>query len=246
MRYPHGGELKRVAIVQARMTSTRLPGKVLQKLAGRSVLWHVLTRCAKIPGIEKVCCAVPEGSEHDAVADAARTCDIEVMRGPEFDVLDRYHKAAMHLKADIVVRVTSDCPLIDPAVCGQVLAALEDGKAADYAANNFTHRFPHGLDCEAFTIEALDMAWRHAETAHEREHVTPWVRNSSVLRHAAVVGPSADYGAERWTLDYPEDLEFLRALFQLFPTECPHWQEVAAIVRSHPELRALNAEHVQR
>ena len=228
------------------MTSTRLPGKVLLELAGHSVLWHVLTRCARIPGIDGVCCAVPEGVGHDAVADEARACQAAVIRGSETDVLDRYHKAAKQLDADVVMRVTSDCPLIDPEVCGLVLAALDDGKTADYAANNFSHGFPHGLDCEAFTMEALDAAWQHAETAYEREHVTPWLRNNTALRHAAVEGPDPACGAERWTLDYPEDLKFLRALFQFLPPELQDWQEVAAIVRSHPEIRAINAGRSQR
>ncbi len=207
---------------------------------------HVLTRCAAIPGIDMVCCAVPDGSNHDAVADEARACGAEIVRGSELDVLDRYYKAAEQLAADVIVRVTSDCPLIDARVCGQVLAALDEGKAADYAANNFKHSFPHGLDCEAFTMEALDMAWRKADADHEREHVTPWLRNNGSLRHAAVEEADAGFAMERWTLDYPEDLEFLRALFEIMPSGASGWREVAAIVQSNPAIRELNANRGQR
>ncbi|WP_282611378.1 glycosyltransferase family protein [Pelagibius sp. Alg239-R121] len=233
-------------IVQARMTSTRLPGKVLMDLAGQRVLRHVLTRCAAIPGADILCCAVPAGTEHDEVAREARACGAEVVQGSETDVLDRYYNAAKALGASAVVRVTSDCPMIDPNLCGEVLAALGGGRAADYAANNFSHGFPHGLDCEAFTWEALQMAWKAAKLSDEREHVTPWMRNSDQLRQLAIDGPDAALGKERWTLDYPEDLAFFRALFQHLPADNWDWQSALEVVRAHPEIRALNAARHQR
>lgn len=233
-------------IVQARMTSTRLPGKVLKELAGTTVLDHVLTRCAAIPGIDQVCCAVPEGKLHDAVAVEAERCGAIAIRGSEFDVLDRYHHAAKVLNADIVMRVTSDCPLIDPGLCGKVLAALLADGTADYAANNFSHRFPHGLDCEAFTAKALTRAWKEATADYDREHVTPWLRQAPDIRRISLDGPDAELGKLRWTLDYPEDLEFCRALFVHLGPGIPPWNETLRICRDHPELQSLNVMRRQR
>ena len=232
-------------IVQARMTSTRLPGKVLEQVSGKSILHHVLDRCALIPGVDVVCCAVPEGAPHDVVAEEARTAGVAVVRGSEVDVLDRYHSAARILGSDIVMRVTSDCPLIDPGVCGEVLSAIRDDNA-EYAANNFTHCYPHGLDCEAFTRFALDRAWRGARDPYEREHVTPWLRRAPDVRRVAVSWPDANLGKLRWTLDYPEDLAFFRAFMPLLKGKALPWLEAVELLQDHPEIAALNAVRADR
>ncbi len=238
--------MTKAVIVQARMTSTRLPGKVLMELGGTTVLDHVLTRCAAIPGIDKVCCAIPEGNRHDAVAAEAERCGAVVVRGAELDVLDRYHQAAQSLKADIVMRVTSDCPLIDPGLCGEVLAMLLADDSADYAANNFLHRYPHGLDCEAFSFDALARAWKEATEEYDREHVTPWLRRAPGIHRLSLDGPDPELGKLRWTLDYPEDLEFCRALFPLLGRDTPPWRETLRISREHQDLNAINAIRRQR
>lgn len=231
-------------IVQARMTSTRLPGKVLMDLAGSTVLAHVLRRCAAIAGIDVVCCAVPEGSVHDAVAREAKAAGAVVYRGDEEDVLDRYWRAARMLGADVVMRVTSDCPLVDPAVCAQVLQLMANTKA-DYACNNMPSAWPHGLDCEAFTFAALDRAACTARDHNEREHVTPWLRNNPAVAKANLPGPGGWAAEQRWTLDFPEDLEFFRALFAVLPPppELPSTSDVLALLCSRPDIAAINARH---
>jgi glutamate-1-semialdehyde 2,1-aminomutase/spore coat polysaccharide biosynthesis protein SpsF len=236
----------KAVIVQARMTSTRLPGKVLEDVAGITALGHVLRRCAAIPGIDKVCCAIPEGSQQDVVAEEAERHGAIVVRGSEHDVLARYFQAAAALDADIVMRVTSDCPLIDPWLCGEVLSALDAGESADYAANNFSHRYPHGLDCEAFTRAALTLAWKTATDEYDREHVTPWLRRVPEIRRVSIEGPDAALGQLRWTLDYPEDLAFCRALFPLLGPGIPPWTETLRICEENPELAELNAIRRQR
>jgi len=238
--------MKAVAIVQARASSTRLPGKVLMDLGGHSVLWHVLTRCASIPGIDEVCCAVPEGADHDPVAAEAEAAGADTYRGAEHDVLDRYREAARATAADVILRVTSDCPLIDPWLCGEVLEAVRHG--ADYAANNFTHGYPHGLDCEAFTRDSLELCWVRAEREAEREHVTPWLRTANGIDRVSLEGPGGDAASWRWTLDYPEDLDFLRSVCaRLGPSaSTAGWQEVADLLRREPALLGLNAARAQR
>lgn len=235
---------KAAVIVQARMTSTRLPGKVLMDLAGCTVLAHVLQRCAAIPGIDTVCCAVPEGSVHDAVAKEAEAVGVVVFRGSEDDVLDRYWRAATILGADVLMRVTSDCPLADPQVCAQVLRQITEG-GVEYACNNMPASWPHGLDCEAFSFAVLDRAARTACEPQEREHVTPWLRINPAITKANLPGPGGWAAEQRWTIDFPEDLEFFRALFAALPPPpaLSSTDEVLAVLRSRPDIVAINARH---
>ncbi len=229
------------AIIQARMASTRLPGKVLLKLAGRTVLEHIITRARAISGIDVVCCAVPESAESDAVAREAARCGAEVFRGPDQDVLARYFGAACMLKATTILRVTSDCPLIDPKTCAAVIRLRED-TASDYACNNMPPTFPHGLDCEAFTLEILQHAASEARLPAEREHVTPWMRTHPKLRRVNLADPHSDGAGLRWTLDYPEDFAFFTALFRYLPsTAIPTTAQVRKVLTEHPELATINA-----
>ena len=167
-----------VVVVQARMTSTRLPGKMMLSLGGEPVIRHVLRRCCEIPGIDRVILAVPTDKNTPLMREAL-ALGVTVARGSEHDVLGRYRKAA--LGADIVMRVTGDCPLIDPEVCGRVLALMEDG--VDYVSNVMPRGFPKGLDCEVFTSEALERAHKEATDPKDREHVTLWMqRNLHCIR----------------------------------------------------------------
>lgn len=231
-------------IVQARMTSTRLPGKVLLPLAGRTVLWHVLTRCAAVGGADVVCCAIPDAEESEPLAAEAEGAGAVVFRGSEHDVLERYRGAARAIAADVVMRVTSDCPVIDPEVCAGVLAGRA-AAAADYACNNMPRRWPHGLDCEAFTRSVLERAADTAVAPEDREHVTPWLRRAADIVRIDVPGPDEALARLRWTLDFPEDYAFFDALFAELPPP-PHiatFAEVLAAVEAHPEIASLNESH---
>ncbi|MEM7122367.1 MAG: glycosyltransferase family protein [Pseudomonadota bacterium] len=224
--------------MQARFGSTRLPGKVLASLGERTVLAEVLHRCRSIPGIDDVCCAVPEGHRDDDVADEVDHSGVHLVRGSHDDVLARYAKAAIETEADIVMRVTSDCPLIDPYLCGDVLS-LRQTENADVAANDFEPAFPHGLDCEVFTADALHRADAAATEMSDREHVAPWIRRELSFRRASLVGPGGEMARQRWTLDWPEDLDFMRELFALGETPL-RWQETFGLIKQHPHLDAIN------
>lgn len=236
--------MKTAVIVQARMTSTRLPGKVMLGLAGHTVLAQVLHRCATIPGADAVCCAIPLDAIHDPLLGEAEHAGASVFRGSEDDVLDRYFHAAQALGADVVMRVTSDCPLIDPAVCGRVLRLVTE-EGADYACNNMPPSWPHGLDCEAFTFAALALAAETARQPDEREHVTPWLRNHPELHKANLIGPGGAAAEQRWTLDFPEDYDFFARLFRELPPwpEIPSTDEVLAILANHPHIQTINRRH---
>lgn len=231
-----------ICIVQARMASTRLPGKVLLDLAGRPVLEHVLTRCRAIPSVDEVCCATATSSDCDGIAGLAESLGCMVFRGDPLDVLKRYRQAADLAGADVVLRVTSDCPLIDPAVCEATLRLRASANAA-YASNNRRPEWPHGVDCEAFTIAALRQADERSIEPECREHVTYWITDHSDLPVVHLSGPGTKMSRHRWTVDWPEDLAFLRALSAHLPPwpALPGWQEVAAVLEACPELSTINA-----
>ncbi len=246
---------KCVVIIQARFGSSRLPGKVLKDIGGATVLEHVVRRCAAIDGIDQVCCAVASDKPSDAVADLATRLGFHAIRGSEDDVLKRYHRAAVETGADVVMRVTSDCPIIDPVVCSRTLELLFSS-GADYACNNMPPTWPHGLDVEVFRFTALCEMAKHATAAYEREHVTPWLRQHSDAKRVNLSGPSAletaigtaDLARLRWTLDYSEDLAFFRALFSHLPPQFfPPGDNVAgmndflAILAAHPEIAEINS-----
>jgi spore coat polysaccharide biosynthesis protein SpsF (cytidylyltransferase family) len=236
-----------VVIVQARMGSARLPGKLLQFLGRETALVRCLDRCAAIPGVSDVVCAVPDNVWDDPVAEIARRAGYRVTRGSEDDVLARTAKAARETDADLVMRVTSDCPFIDPGICGRVrdlfLAAYE-AHGVDYACNNMPAKFPHGLDCEVFSAERLfDAEWL-ARSVREREHVTAWMRTREDVKKACLAGPGGGLERLRWTLDRPEDLAFLRAVYDELGESAAtvSWIELAALCLRRPDLVALNAE----
>lgn len=198
------------------MGSTRLPGKVLLPLGGRSVLANVLLRLRRASTVDAVLCATTVDASDDAVEDEAQANGVEVYRGSPSDVLDRYYRAAEAAGADVVVRITSDCPLLDPEV---VDAAVNERRAtgADYASNAQIRTFPRGLDVEAFTFDALARAHRDARESYEREHVTPYLyRHPELFRTHDVVRDGEDLSSMRWTLDTTDDLRMLAALVDSF------------------------------
>lgn len=232
-------------IVQARMHSTRLPGKILRRLGDHTVLHIVLRRCAAVKTCDVVVCAIPDAADCQPIAEAAEAAGAVVVRGSETDVLDRYYKAARAVNADVIMRVTSDCPLIDPAVCEEVIA-LRARESADYACNNMPHSFPHGLDCEAFPMAALEAAANSAKKPFDREHVTPWLRREAGFKRANYLSPAEEYSNQRWTLDFPEDYDFFRAVWAASDQSViPPWRQVAELVAVRPDISALNAHRAQ-
>ena len=232
-------------IVQARMGSTRLRGKVLEPLGRRTALARCLERCSRIEGLDELVCAIPHADADRPVAEEAARCGARIVRGSAGDVLSRYGDAARAARADVVMRVTSDCPLIDPDVCAVVRGAL-DASDVLYAANNLRTSFPHGLDCDVFPAERLYRAEREATDPYDREHVTPWLRRQRDGGQASVEWDGAPAADLRWTLDYPGDLAFFRALFELAGEAVAGWpwREIMAFCRQHPQLQAFNAAHM--
>jgi spore coat polysaccharide biosynthesis protein SpsF len=231
-----------VAIVQARMGSRRLPGKVFALLGGSPVLWHVTTRVAHARTVEQVVVATSDQPGDDPIAGWCAAEGVTCVRGPEADVLARYEMAAKATSANVVVRVTADCPLLSPAVLDLVVDARA-ASGADYASNTLTRGFPRGLDVECLTRAALDAAAAEALDPEEREHVTPFVYNRPERFRLSSVAVPEDWSWLRWTLDTPADLQVLESFIAAVPSALDplsDWRALAEQVAASPALRAAN------
>ena len=235
-----------VAIIQARMGSSRLPGKVLKDLGGETVLARVVRRLQRSRQIARIIVATTTAPGDEVIVAECDRLQALCFRGAEQDVLDRYYQAARANAADAVVRVTSDCPLIDPELVDETVEVFRD-KHADYASNVFPRTYPRGLDTEVFSFDALDRAWREAREAHQREHVTPYLYEHPQIFKLASLSGAADYSRYRWTLDTREDLELLRAIYSRFHGRDDFsWQEVLRLMEREPELAELNSQVLQK
>jgi spore coat polysaccharide biosynthesis protein SpsF (cytidylyltransferase family) len=231
---------KVVAIVQARMTSQRLPGKVLADLGGRPVLGWVTSRLALAETVEQVLVATSTDKYDDPVAAWCEQAGFECFRGSLDDVLARFVDAAAHVEAGVIVRITADCPLIDPGLVDQVVQRLLDDEL-DYCG--LGGEFPDGLDCEAMTFGALLRSHDEAGLLSEREHVTPYLKRPGAGFRTGSVEPFVGLQNHRWTLDRPRDLAFLREIVarsEPGPGR-PTTEEVLAILASDPSIATLNA-----
>jgi spore coat polysaccharide biosynthesis protein SpsF (cytidylyltransferase family) len=238
--------MKVVAIVQARMGSSRLPGKVLRLLDGISVLELIHERLSRCRTLHEIVVATTLSEKDDAVAKEMERLNIAVYRGDEDDVLDRYYRVAAITKADVVVRITGDCPLIDPVIVDAVVDKyVMQYPLLHYTSNIHPPTFPDGLDVEVFSYEALVRAWKEADTRFDREHVTPFLYGHPNWFPQANVGASQDYSQLRWTLDEEKDYTFLSALIEKSierggnprAASLEHWMN---ILEQHPNLLAIN------
>lgn len=234
---------KVVTIVQARLGSSRLPGKVLKPLAGGTVLEYMMERLAEARRVGQVVIATTTQPEDDAIAELAEARGWNLFRGHPTDLLDRHYKAARAFGADLAVKVPSDCPLIDPYVVDGVIGlALTEPGALDYTSNLHPASFPDGNDVEVMTMAALTVAWREAERDFEREHTTPFLwerperfrlRNFTCRQNRALT--------HRWTLDYAEDLALIRGIAEHFGANRAYrYEDICRLLETRPELAALN------
>lgn len=235
-----------VAIIQARTGSTRLPGKVLLPILGEPMLTRVWRRTVRAERLDSVVVATTIDAADDAIFELALREHWSVERGSEHDLLDRYVEAARRHRAEVVVRITSDCPLIDPTVIDDTIAAFEAGDC-DYASNSLEPRtFPRGLDVEVVKREALERSWREDSAANWREHATPYIYRHPELFHLLRVPAPDNHSSERWSVDTPGDLELVRRIYGAFGRDDFGWREALAVVEAHPDWRELNRDVVQK
>ncbi|MGH7722071.1 MAG: cytidylyltransferase domain-containing protein [Candidatus Dormibacteria bacterium] len=221
-----------VAVIQARTGSTRFPGKVLADLCRRPMLAHIIERVASARTVDRVVVATTEEPEDDAVAALATRCGAAVIRGSVDDVLSRFLRAATEQAADVVVRITADCPLVDPAVVDRVVRARAE-QDADYAGNVEPATYPDGYDVEVLTRACLERLDRESTLPHEREHVTARVREHPAEYRTVNVVWDRDVSSMRLTVDVPEDLERVAAVLRALPeSPSPGVESVVALLES--------------
>jgi len=235
-------------IIQARMSSTRFPGKTLVDIAGEPMLGHVVGRAKLITGVNEVIIATTQNPADAAILHFAERNGLRVHRGSENDVLDRFYETAKRFGVSVIVRVTPDCPLLDPKISGLVLDTFfrADG-VLDYVSNTEPRTFPDGLDTEVFSFSALERAWREAKLPSEREHVTPYIWKNPDKFRIDHLSHNRDLSAMRWTVDEPPDLDFVRAIYARLETK--KWNfgidEVLGILESEPHLMDMNKDKIR-
>jgi spore coat polysaccharide biosynthesis protein SpsF len=235
-----------VAIIQARMASSRLPGKVLKEIAGKAMLEHVVKRARQAKTIDEVVVATTTEPEDTEIEKFCQDHSIQVYRGSLNDVLDRFYQAAKTYRADVIVRLTADCPLLDPGVVDHTVEVFLQGRF-DFAANRlpppFKRTYPIGLDTEVCSFAALEKAWQEAKEPYEREHVMPYLYEVHGRFKIIQVDYEKDYGDRRWTVDTPEDLELVRQVFaRLRDQNHFTWLDVLAVFEREPQLVQINRQ----
>jgi spore coat polysaccharide biosynthesis protein SpsF len=238
--------MKITAIVQARMGSTRLPGKVLANIGGETVLARVLRRLSGAPRIHEVVVATTDAVSDDEIVTECARLQVPCFRGSEHNVLNRYVRAAEQFCSDLIVRITADCPMIDPEVVDEVVAVCI-ARQVDLACNDVPRTFPRGLDVEVFTLDTLYKIHQMANKAYQREHVTALVYERRDIFRTFCVKGGRDVSHLRWTVDTIEDLQLIRAIYAHFENRDDFgWREALDLVDSRPELAEINAHIAQK
>jgi spore coat polysaccharide biosynthesis protein SpsF len=239
--------VRNVVIIQARMGSTRLPGKVMKILAGKTVLAHVVERSQSFNNVQEVVIATTSGSIDDPIVEEAKRLGIMAYRGSESDVLSRYYETASLVKADHIVRITSDCPLIDSKVSSLVIQKHICSMANDYTSNTLKRTYPRGLDTEMFTFCSLETAYHEARDDHDREHVTPFIYNPSNHFNCKSVESQITIPDYRWTLDTEEDWTLISRIYEVLyqPGTLFTWTQAVNLMQEKPNWIFINS-HIQQ
>ncbi|MFC1911839.1 cytidylyltransferase domain-containing protein [Chloroflexota bacterium] len=234
------------AIIQARISSTRLPGKTLEDIAGQPMLVRVVNRTRRAKTLDSIVVATTTESADDVIVRLCEKQGWACFRGSQEDVLDRYYRVALAYKANVIVRITSDCPLIEPEIIDRAVNEfLSSYPEIDYVTNSLIRTFPQGLDVEVMSFDVLEKTWRECHNPAWREHVTPYIwRHPEKFKIQNVVN-DIDYSHLRWTVDTVEDLAFIRKIYAHFQNNDFTWREVLHLLEMHPEWLEIN-RHVQQ
>ncbi|NBG89529.1 cytidylyltransferase domain-containing protein [Isachenkonia alkalipeptolytica] len=235
-------------IIQARMGSTRLPGKIMKKLQGKTVLEHVIERVKQSKLIDEIIIATTTHGRDDVIETEALWCGVKVFRGSEDDVLSRYYYAAKENHLDVVVRITSDCPLIDPQILDEGIQYCVNNNydIVSNAGSDLSKRtYPRGLDTEIFSFEVLEKSFAYAKETYQREHVTPYIYEN--FNNAYYYKNDIDYSKHRWTLDTDEDFLLISEIYKhLYHGEHDFYlSDIVSLFDVKPELFSINA-HIEQ
>ncbi len=233
-------------IIQARMTSTRLPGKIMLPVAGKSLLEHQIGRVLKSKKISNIIIATTINSTDDVVVKLCENLNVNYFRGSENDVLGRYYYAAEKYKASNVIRITSDCPLYSPLILDEMLEKYENSDV-DYLSNTLTRTYPRGLDTEIFTFKTLEKCFNESTEQIFREHVTSYIyKNPSIFKMKNYSG-DVDNSYLRWTVDTAEDFELIKKIYDYFLPLNPNfdYEDIMQAYQIYPEWKKINS-HIEQ
>lgn len=238
--------MKIVGMIQARMGSSRLPGKVLEKIhKGRSILEIILDRLSHCKCLTEIAVLTTVEPEDVPIVKLCRTSGVFVLTGSVHDVLDRFYQGAKALEPDHIVRITADCPLLDPQFVDKLIR-LHLKNYNDYTSNTLKETWPDGLDAEVFTMDALETAWKNAKKPSEREHVTPYIKNNPERFQLENLESGEDLSHMRWTVDKSEDLKLIRQIYKGLEDKINSFgyirtSDVLQFLRDNPELEKINS-----
>ena len=235
---------KIIAIIQARQTSSRFPNKVIKKICNIPLIIILLLRLSKSKKINKIVLAIPNNKKNLKLYKIAKKWNCTIFKGDEKNVLKRYYEAAKKFKADVIVRVTGDCPLIDPKLVDNLINFFIK-KKVDYVSNNSRHTFPHGLDAEVFNFATLKAAYFEASKEYQKEHVTYYITENEKFKKADLTS-KIDYSNERWTVDKKKDFKLVKLIFENFyPNIHFSWKKVINYMKNNKKLYNIN-QHLRR
>ena len=237
--------IKVIGIIQARLGSTRLPNKVMLNLNDKPVLWHIYNRLQKCDLLNEVIISTGEYKNNKQICDFANQNDIPLFMGSEKDLIDRLYKTALKYHATAIVRITGDCPLVDPKIVDNLIQKFKEGKN-DIITNCEKRTFPHGLDVEVISIKTLKKLWDEIKELELREWFPFFIQKNPTMFKILNVENNDNYSKFRWTLDYPEDYEFLQEIYKnLFQKEkIFYMNDVLNLLKKYPKLKEINSKYV--
>ena len=241
--------MHKIIIIQARMGASRLPGKPLKKILGQSILSYQIDRLRLCKNCDDIIVATTTNSLDDPIVKLCLKENIKFYRGSELDVLDRYFKAAKEFKGDVIVRITADCPLIDPFLVDSLIDYyMKHKESCDYVSNTLERTFPRGLDCEVFSFKALEIAATQGDSPSDREHVTPYIYEHPKIFKIKGIKALKNLKFHRWTLDTAEDLTLITKIIEaLYPVN-PNFttEDILHCFEKHPEWLGINSHVAQK
>jgi spore coat polysaccharide biosynthesis protein SpsF len=232
-------------MIQARVDSSRLANKVLETIEGKSLLWHVINRAKQVKNVDQVILITTRHKIDEKIIRIANESQILSFQGDTLDVLNRHYQCALKFNADPIIRITADCPLIDPKLSGEILEFFLSNNY-DYVSNTINPTYPDGLDTEIFSFMALKEAANQAKLKSEREHVTSYIKNNSEKFKLYNYKNKQDYSKFRWTVDEKKDLEFVRKIyFEMSPKKIFSMNDILKIISENPKIQKINS-HIMR
>jgi spore coat polysaccharide biosynthesis protein SpsF len=225
------------------MGSTRFPGKILKDIQGKPMLWHVINRVNYSNLIDKIVIATTDNKEDDKIEGFCKTNDISSYRGSQKDVLDRYYQVARIYQVDLIIRITSDCPLIDPDIIDKAIEHyLNNKEKVDYVSNTLERTYPRGMDAEVFSFGVLEKVWQKAKKQYEREHVTPYIYENPDTFNLSCIKNENDLSYLRLTVDEEKDLELVIGIYKKLykKNNIFYLEDIVKLFEEYPELKSVN------